>query len=234
MSLVTSAGLNCVAFAAALQRKPNGICAPFCTSRRNIAVSRAGSGFKGRRLRRGNIPVNQASSGKSVEVKSERQIELVEEILSGEWPENVSILNFEDLSAYFEPNLFKAEAQPSSLLAEVMTSQVYVAYPDQLLEDIDHHFANISGIPVIDEQKKCIGVLSKKDTAKASNGLKSKVGEVMSSPIITLSADKTVLDAAILMLKNKIHRIPVVNEAEHVVGIVTRTDIFNALEGFST
>ncbi|CAM6098401.1 unnamed protein product [Calypogeia fissa] len=58
----------------------------------------------------------------------------------------------------------------------------------------------------------------------------SKVKEIMSSPAITLSAKKTLQDAAALMLKNKIHRIPVVNSSLQVVGIVTRTDIFTALE----
>jgi CBS domain-containing protein len=53
----------------------------------------------------------------------------------------------------------------------------------------------------------------------------------MTSPAITLSAEKTVSDAAVLMLKNKIHRIPIVNESNQVVGMVTRTDIFTALEG---
>eukprot|EP01018_Ginkgo_biloba_P020540 Gb_40678 [translate_table: standard] len=167
------------------------------------------------------------ASGDGVEVK----VETPEEILSGEWPQNFSMLNFEDLSAHLEPMIFKAEAQPSAFLADVMSKTIYTVTADQLLEDIDHHFANISGLPVINKDLLCIGVISKKDKSKASNGPKSTVGEVMSSPAITLSAEKTVLDAAVLMLKNKIHRIPIVNESGQVVGIVTRTDIFNALEG---
>eukprot|EP00250_Pteridium_aquilinum_P008758 c18189_g1_i2 orf=168-875(+) len=153
---------------------------------------------------------------------------------SGEWPENFSILNFEDLSKHYESVLFKEEAQPSTFLADVMSKTIYTARPDQRLEEIDHFFSKISGLPVINANLECIGVLSKKDKAKASNGLNSKVEEVMSSPAITLSADKTVSDAAVLMLKNKIHRIPIVNGSRQVVGIVTRTDIFSALEGKSS
>jgi CBS-domain-containing membrane protein len=37
-------------------------------------------------------------------------------------------------------------------------------------------------------------------------------------------------DAAALMLKHKVHRIPVVDNEAHVIGMVTRTDIFKALE----
>ncbi|KAH9326564.1 hypothetical protein KI387_006742 [Taxus chinensis] len=227
MSLVTSLNSNCVAFAALplLPLLPTQLSQSKFQRKTSRKIQVRG---------RADIQVICAlSSNKSVQVKKEEKIEFVEGILSGEWPESFSILNFEDLSAYYEPLVFKAEAQPSTLLAEVMSEQVYTASPHQSLRDINHHFAIVSGLPIVNEEMKCVGVLSRKDAAKASNGSKSKVGEVMSSPVITLSADKTVLDAAILMLKNKIHRIPIVNGAEHVVGIVTRTDIFNALEGFS-
>lgn len=164
-------------------------------------------------------------------VASPPQSEAPGYFLSGEWPENFSILNYEDLCKHYEPILLKEETQPHSFLADVMSSIRYTAMPDQVLEEVDHYFLSVSGLPVVNEDYKCIGVLSKKDRAKAANGLQSKVGEVMTSPAISLSADKTVNDAAILMLKNKIHRIPIVNEANQVVGIVTRTDIFKALEG---
>jgi len=40
----------------------------------------------------------------------------------------------------------------------------------------------------------------------------------MTSPAITLSSDKTVMDAAVLMLKKKIHRLPIVNQDKQVIG----------------
>ncbi|EFJ34033.1 hypothetical protein SELMODRAFT_37850, partial [Selaginella moellendorffii] len=137
---------------------------------------------------------------------------------SGEWPENFSMLNFEDLSLHFAPTLFKAEAQPSTLLADVMSGLRFSAAQDDLLEAIEHCFDEVSGVPVLDEERKCIGVVSRKDRDKATNGLKSPVSEVMSSPAITLSADKTVSDAAVIMLKKKIHRIPIVNDSNAVIG----------------
>eukprot|EP00250_Pteridium_aquilinum_P011587 c20174_g1_i1 orf=221-895(+) len=162
---------------------------------------------------------------------SVRQTEVDGHFLSGEWPENFSILSYEDLCKHYEPSLFKEEAQPHSFLADVMSKIRFTAMADQALEEVNDCFLSVSGLPVVNKDYKCIGVLSKKDKAKATKGLQSTVGEVMTSPAITLSADKTVNDAAILMLKNKIHRIPIVNEANQVVGIVTRTDIFKALEG---
>lgn len=151
-----------------------------------------------------------------------------------EWPENFSLLNFEDLISHYEPALFKTEAQPGAYLADIMSKTLFTAFPHQSLTEVVHFFNEVTGFPVVDEDYKVIGVISKKDRARASAGEDPKLSEIMSSPAITLSADKTVKDAAALMLKNKIHRIPIVNSSLQVVGIVTRTDIFTALDGEPT
>eukprot|EP00897_Mesotaenium_endlicherianum_P000709 jgi/Mesen1/10639/ME000894S10203 len=154
----------------------------------------------------------------------------VEYLPSGEWPESFSMLNYEDLSAHYEPVLFKEGAQPNTILADVMSKQIWAASPTDTLETVNHHFEEVSGLPVIDKDLKVLGVISKKDRNKSAQGLSANIGEVMSTPAITISADKTVQDAAVLMLKNKVHRIPVVNQTGQLVGMVTRTDIFKALE----
>lgn len=52
------------------------------------------------------------------------------------------------------------------------------------------------------------------------------VSTVMSTPLITIEADETVDDAAHIMVKNKVRRLPVV-ESQKVIGIVTVRDILN-------
>lgn len=61
------------------------------------------------------------------------------------------------------------QAQPSTHLADVMSKTIYTARPEQSLEEVDHFFADISGLPVVDNEHKCIGVLSKKDRTKVSD-----------------------------------------------------------------
>ncbi|KAJ8499005.1 hypothetical protein OPV22_009557 [Ensete ventricosum] len=156
--------------------------------------------------------------------------EYPEGIISGEWTENFSLLSYDDLRAYLQSQATVHKVGPSSLLGEVMSTTIVTAKAGQMLEEIDHHFEFVSALPVVDGDLKCIGVISRHDRAEASLGAETKVGEVMSSPAITLSPEKTVTDAAALMLKKKIHRIPIVNEAGQVIGIVTRTDILEALE----
>ncbi|KAJ6800538.1 uncharacterized protein M6B38_200950 [Iris pallida] len=101
-----------------------------------------------------------------------------------------------------------------------MSTSIITVTADQTLEEVEHHFEYVSGLPVVDDDLGCIGIISKSDRAKArpSLGQKSTVGEVMSSPPITLPPNKTVKDAAALMLKMKIHRIPIVDERNQVIG----------------
>ena len=47
----------------------------------------------------------------------------------------------------------------------------------------------------------------------------------MSTPLITVSADKTVGDAAHMMVKHKVRRLPVVDTNHKVIGIVTVRDL---------
>eukprot|EP00884_Botryococcus_braunii_P005547 jgi/Botrbrau1/14994/Bobra.0018s0094.1 len=144
--------------------------------------------------------------------------------LTGEWPVNWSIASYEDVGEYFKANLFKNA--PMTILGDVMTTKVTVTTPDTPLKDAEKLFVNISGIPVVNNEKKLIGVVSKKDLGKGG----STVKDVMSTPPVAALPSSKVADAAALMLKHKVHRIPIVNDSKEIIGIVTRTDIFQALE----
>ncbi|WVZ73129.1 hypothetical protein U9M48_021474 [Paspalum notatum var. saurae] len=154
-------------------------------------------------------------------------------IISGEWPDNVYLLCYDDLRAYLESQEpVQADSQCVTLLGEAMSTPVLMATADQTLEEVQCHFEAVSGLPVVDRSLRCVGVVVRNDQARASHGQsKTKIAEVMTSPAITLSSDKTVMDAAVLMLKMKIHRLPIVNQDEQVIGIVTRADVLRELEG---
>lgn len=67
---------------------------------------------------------------------------------------------------------------PTAKLVEVMSRTVEVAMADQRLADLDALFATQSRLPVL-PINLCIGAISNKDKAKASNGLDSSVAEVI-------------------------------------------------------
>lgn len=61
------------------------------------------------------------------------------------------------------------------------------------------------------------------------NALKTKVRDVMTRKVIVAKPDMTINDAAKLMVKNNIKRLPVVDDEGNLIGIVTRGDLIEAL-----
>ncbi|WIA32713.1 hypothetical protein OEZ86_005899 [Tetradesmus obliquus] len=142
------------------------------------------------------------------------------------WPMQWRMPSLEDVSEYFQKNVLKNQAQEGSRLEEVMSRQIICVTEGIALEQLSNTFKKVSGVCVVDDEKRLIGVVSRKDLDREG----TTVREVMSSPPVACKADATVRDAAALMLKHKVHRIPVVDSQAQVIGMVTRTDIFTALE----
>ena len=60
-----------------------------------------------------------------------------------------------------------------------------------------------------------------------------KVGEIMSTDVITVDPEQTIVTAALLMLKYRVSGLPVVDSRGELVGIITEGDIFKVLVDFS-
>jgi CBS domain-containing membrane protein len=134
---------------------------------------------------------------------------------------------------------------------EVMTrSVIFVQNDTTLIEAADvmaEH--NISGMPVLDSNGYVAGVISEKDflhemshqdhvsimgiVAHCLNNKgcmaislkKMKVRELMSSSPICVRENTTIIEISDVLDKNKINRVPVLDQEEKLKGIVTRTDI---------
>ena len=88
--------------------------------------------------------------------------------------------------------------------------------------------ANVGCLIVISGEKP-IGILTERDlvkkiVAKAADPQAVNVGEVMSSPLVTISPEASLRDAASLMLKSGVKRLPVTSN-ERLEGIITDTDL---------
>lgn len=106
-----------------------------------------------------------------------------------------------------------------------MSSQLFTTQLGTHISQLD--FGPISGLPVLDGTGNMVGIISKKDTREAPpNAL---VEDFMTHQVVVTSPEQTVELAAITMLKYKVHRLPVVADRT-LVGMLTRTDVFSALE----
>jgi CBS domain-containing protein len=88
-----------------------------------------------------------------------------------------------------------------------------------------------SGAPVIDEEGKPVGVVSKTDLLRHGVTPKGRVKDIMTPMSFTLHEDQSVSKASALMAYEGIHRLPVVDAAGKVVGLLSSLDILHWLAG---
>ena len=69
-----------------------------------------------------------------------------------------------------------------------------------------------------------------KIVAEGRNPANTHVRDIMSGPIITARAEWTLMECSQVMQKNKIHHLPVSDEHDTLVGLISSTDIFLAVE----
>src|SRR6185436_3228816 len=89
---------------------------------------------------------------------------------------------------------------------------------------------DVGVLPVIDRMKKLVGTVTDRDlclavVAEGKEPRKVEVSECMSRDIITCRADDEIQTAERLMKQHQIRRIPVVNENNCCIGIISQADI---------
>ncbi|MER5928746.1 CBS domain-containing protein [Streptomyces sp. NPDC002054] len=124
-------------------------------------------------------------------------------------------------------------------VADLMTDEVVSVAPSTAFKDVAKLLVqyDISGVPVLDDEDRVVGVVSQTDLlARAGQGPDTPwqngtevwaptAVDVMSAPAVTVRAEETVADAARLMTRRGIERLPVVDVEDRLVGIVTRRDL---------
>lgn len=139
--------------------------------------------------------------------------------------------------------------------ADIMTKQVLsVEFGTELEEAwtlMRKH--KIKALPVVDRMQRVIGIITQVDFMKNANlevyeGFETKfrrfiqrtaqlhaekpeaVGQIMSSPVVTAKASMHIIELIPLMTQQRIlHHIPVVDDDNRLVGIVTQSDLVSAL-----
>ena len=93
----------------------------------------------------------------------------------------------------------------------------------EALELMDEY--HISGVPVVDNDKKLIGILTNRDLRFESN-LENLVENVMTKPpLITAHKGCTLDDAEKIFFKNKIEKLPIISKEGHLEGLITIKDL---------
>jgi CBS domain-containing membrane protein len=161
----------------------------------------------------------------------------------------------EDLKKIYEIALRHAEERLASQVPvkDVMTTAVIT-----IKRDADIHEAarllsekKISGMPVVDNDNRVIGVVSEADILILAGMKKehtfrdvlrnvlgepvpartggNRVQDVMSFPALTISPDEDIRKAAMILDERRIKRLPVVGPEGRLIGIISRADIVRAI-----
>ncbi|MBC7087434.1 MAG: CBS domain-containing protein [Tissierellales bacterium] len=117
---------------------------------------------------------------------------------------------------------------------------------------------NLSGAPVVDDDGNLKGIVTEGDLIRRGTNIKGPkaieilggliyldtpkrffeelkkdlgifVQDVMTDEVITINENATVEEAATLMVEKKVKRLPVLDDQNRLVGIISRKDIMNYL-----
>lgn len=122
------------------------------------------------------------------------------------------------------------------LVADLMTLDPVVVGSDAALEEAERLMRErqISGLPVVDHYGALVGVISQTDVLedggapmalllrRKPSGL--RIGELMTSPPVTVAMTERLVEAARLMRDNRIHRVVAIDERGLPVGVVSASD----------
>jgi CBS domain-containing protein len=133
---------------------------------------------------------------------------------------------------------------PTERVDKWMSSPAIVATPTMSLAEAQRLMeeAHIRRLPVV-ENGVLIGLVTWGDlraawpsSAVISNGFEyqamlecTPISETMTHHPLTVSGDMSILQAAQLMLQHKVSGLPVVDERDHVIGMITESDLFRLM-----
>ena len=135
----------------------------------------------------------------------------------------------------------------SQTVKDVMTRRVVAVREDASFKEMADMMRRrrVSGFPVLDRRDRVVGVVSEadllvKEAVQAAgtslvaalrhvreedkaNGVTA--ADLMSRPAITIGPDASVAEAARIMYDRRVKRLPVVNAAGKLVGVISRADV---------
>jgi CBS-domain-containing membrane protein len=134
----------------------------------------------------------------------------------------------------------------NATVRDVMTRDVVVVDRSARFKDVARLMAlhRVSAIPVVDEGRHLVGIVSEADLLlKEARGAEARgrdrgrrgrerskaegvlASQLMTTPVVSIGPDANVRDAARLMHRERVKRLPVVDADGVVIGIVSRRDL---------
>ncbi|WP_323676911.1 IMP dehydrogenase [Halorubellus sp. PRR65] len=116
---------------------------------------------------------------------------------------------------------------------ELIIRDVVTAQPEQTVREVDDLMARegVNGAPVVNEDDEVLGIISGTDIRPYLEvGEQDNVEEAMTEEVVTAREDTTAREALELMYEHKIERVPIVDDEQRLVGLLTMQGILQRRE----
>ena len=114
---------------------------------------------------------------------------------------------------------------------DIMTREIIVGKPNDDIKSVAKILIakGVDHLPIVDNEGKLIGIITSWDLAKAVAYDKRQLHEIMTSKVITAKEDEAIDTVVRRMEKHNISGVPVVDQFNHIIGILTTDDISRKL-----
>ena len=125
-------------------------------------------------------------------------------------------------------------------VGRLMSSPVHSVSPDATLSEAATEMLEqgIGSLVVVDADHHLEGILTATDFVKLAaddaDAADTTVGDRMSTDVVTTTADAHIRDVGDLMVEHGFHHVPVLEDDEGVIGMVTTTDLAAYLSHIET
>jgi CBS domain-containing protein len=116
-------------------------------------------------------------------------------------------------------------------VGRVMSDSLHTVRPDTLVEDAAQVMLDndVGSVVVVDEDNRLAGILTRTDfvtiVSESHPKAETSVSRYMTTDVVTASAQDSVQDVADTMLAEGFHHMPVVDDDEGLIGMITTTDL---------
>lgn len=110
----------------------------------------------------------------------------------------------------------------------IMIENPYFIKPNQTVKEAISYMRekDVSGLLVTDSDSKLVGILTRRDIMFESESV-SFVKDVMTKDLVTANPGISIQEAKEILKKNRIEKLPLVDDKGHVKGLITSKDIIN-------
>lgn len=114
---------------------------------------------------------------------------------------------------------------------DIMTAPVFSLKQEESLEEASFLISEkkFHHVPIVDNQNRLMGILSDRDLLKFRGDPQTEISEIMTKKVIAATPDTLLREVARALRDHRIHSLPIIDEAHELLGIITTTDILDAL-----